>query len=228
MLKLEVLYEDKHLIAINKRSGDLVQGDKTGDISLNERVKTFLKEKYNKPGNVFCGVIHRIDRPVSGVVLFAKTSKSLSRMNQLVKERNIEKIYWGITQNKPEKEEDTLINYLHKNERTNTSYVSDIEKKNYLKSELHYKIISKSKCHYLFEIQLITGRHHQIRAQLSHIGCPLKGDLKYGAARSNSDGSICLHSYSIAFVHPISHENICITAPIPDNRPWIFFAGSNL
>ncbi len=223
-MPLHILYEDNHLIAINKQSGELVQGDKTGDLALNEQLKLFLKEKYHKPGNVFCGVIHRIDRPVSGAVLFAKTSKALSRMNQLVKDREIEKIYWGIVQNRPPKEEDTLIHYLRRNESENRTYVSTAEREGFLKSELSYRLIDSSDRYHLLEIHLKTGRHHQIRAQLSAIGCPLKGDLKYGAPRSNPDGSISLHSRSICFIHPVSKTSVHIVAPLPDEKLWQFFS----
>lgn len=222
-MSLSVLYEDNHLIAINKHSGELVQGDKTGDEPLNEKIKLFLKEKYNKPGQVFCGVIHRIDRPVSGVVLFAKTSKALSRMNQMVKERTITKVYWAIVQNEPPHQAETLIHYLRKNEANNYTEVSKTAKKGFDIAELDYKVIGHSDNYHLLEIHLKTGRHHQIRAQLSATGCPIKGDLKYGAKRSNQDGSISLHARKLIFVHPVSKKMTEITAPVPEDKIWHCF-----
>ncbi len=219
-MPIEVLYEDNHLIAVNKNSGDIVQGDKTGDEPLSDKVKTYLKEKYNKPGNVFCGVIHRIDRPVSGVVLFAKTSKGLSRMNELFRDREIQKVYWAIVKEKPKNEQGTLINYLLKDEKTNKSKVVGVENKNGLKCELNYIVIAKTDNYFLLEIYPITGRHHQIRVQLANMGCPIKGDLKYGFARSNKDGSISLHARKLIFNHPITKEKIEIVAPPPDEVVW--------
>ena len=191
---LIVLYEDNHIIAINKRVGDIVQGDKTGDNPLSEIVKSFLKKKYKKPNNVFLGVVHRIDRPTSGVVIFAKTSKSLKRLNNMIRISEIEKFYWAITKNKPEKRNDTLIHWLKKNPKNNKSTHFKKETENSKKAILHYKIINELKNYYLLEVILETGRHHQIRTQLSAIGCPIKGDLKYGYERSNKDGGICLHA----------------------------------
>ena len=219
-MPIQVLYEDNHLIAVNKKTGDIVQGDKTGDEPLSDKVKSYLKEKYNKPGNVFCGVIHRIDRPVSGVVLFAKTSKALTRMNELFRDREIQKIYWAIVKEKPKNEQGTLINYLLKDEKTNKSKVVDAENKNGLKSELTYKVIAKTDNYFLLEISPTTGRHHQIRVQLAAMGCPIKGDLKYGFARSNKDGSISLHARKLIFAHPVTKEKTEIAAPPPDEVVW--------
>lgn len=209
-----ILYEDNHLIIVNKLAGEIVQGDKTGDIPLVESVKAYIKEKYNKPGNVFCGLVHRIDRPVSGCVIFAKTSKALSRMNEIVKERKISKIYWALVENAPEKKEDKLIDYLYRNERNNKTYVSATEKKEYVRAELAYTTLKKLTNYTLVEVELYTGRHHQIRAQLSAHGMTIKGDLKYGARRSNRDGSISLHARKVEFEHPVSHEIVSITAPL--------------
>jgi 23S rRNA pseudouridine1911/1915/1917 synthase len=217
---LEVLYEDNHLIAINKRSGDIVQGDKTGDEPLSDKVKTYLKDKYQKPGNVFCGVIHRIDRPVSGVVLFAKTSKALSRMNELFRTRDVQKIYWAIVKEKPKNETGILVNYLIKDEKNNRSKAVGAENKNALKAELEYKIIAKTDNFFLLEIYPLTGRHHQIRVQLSTMGSPIKGDLKYGFNRSNKDASISLHARKLIFMHPVTKEKVEIIAPPPDDVVW--------
>jgi len=219
-MPIEVLYEDNHLIAVNKKSGDIVQGDKTGDEPLSDKVKAYLKNKYQKPGNVFCGVIHRIDRPVSGVVLFAKTSKALARMNELFRTRDVQKVYWAIVKEKPKKDQDTLVNYLVKDEKTNKSRTVGADNKNGLKSELEYKVIAKTDSFYLLEILPSTGRHHQIRVQLSAMGCPIKGDLKYGFARSNKDGSISLHARKLIFDHPVSKEKIEIVAPPPQDVVW--------
>lgn len=209
---LEVLYEDNHIIAINKRSSDIVQGDKTGDTPLNEIVKSYIKIKYNKPGEVYLGTVHRIDRPVSGVVLFAKTSKALERLNKMFKEKTIQKTYWAIVKNEPPKTEDHLIHFLKKNTKNNKSnaYIKQVE--NSKKSELTYKMIYKFNNFYLLEIKPLTGRHHQIRVQLSAINCPIKGDLKYGFNRSNKDGSICLHARKIEFEHPVKKEALTIIA----------------
>lgn len=209
---VEVLYEDNHIIAINKKSSDIVQGDKTGDVPLNEIVKSFIKEKYNKPGEVFLGTIHRIDRPVSGVVIFAKTSKALERLNKMFKEKNVQKTYWAIVKNKPEKMEDKLIHYLKKNEKNNKSTPYNTEVSGSKKSELTYKVIHEYNNYYLLEIKPLTGRHHQIRVQLSAINCPIKGDLKYGFNRSNPDASISLHARKIDFIHPVSKNSISIIA----------------
>jgi len=218
--ELEVIFEDNHLIAINKRSGDIVQGDKTGDVPLSERVKEFLRIKYNKQGNVYCGVIHRIDRPVSGVVIFAKTSKALERMNKLVHDRQISKHYWAIVKNPPAKPKGNLVHYLLKDEAKNKAIVSNVQKNGYVKAELNYEIIASSDHYHLLDIDLLTGRHHQIRAQLSAIGSPIKGDLKYGFPRSNPDASISLHARSVSFTHPISLQPTTITANPPKDKLW--------
>ncbi len=219
-----ILYEDNHLIAVNKAAGELVQGDRSGDTPLCETVKAYLKEKYRKPGNVFCGVIHRIDRPVSGVVLFARTSKALARMNEAVKSRDFGKQYLAIVQNRPVPPEATLVHYLRKDEGQNRTYVSENEREGYRRAELDYRLAGTSERYFLLEIALKTGRHHQIRAQLAAIGCPIKGDLKYGAPRSNPDGSICLHARCISFKHPVTGSCIRIEAPLPDDRLWQSFA----
>lgn len=217
---LIVLYEDNHIIAVNKRVGDIVQGDKTGDNPLSEIVKSFLKKKYNKLNNVFLGVIHRIDRPTSGVVIFAKTSKSLKRLNNMIKNSEIEKFYWAITKTKPEKRNDTLVHWLKKNPKNNKSTHFKKETENSKKAILHYKIIKELKNYYLLEVLLETGRHHQIRTQLSAIGCPIKGDLKYGYERSNKHGGICLHAKKISFSHPVTKKKILISAPLFEHDIW--------
>lgn len=218
---MEVLYEDNHLIIINKAIGEIVQGDKTGDEPLPETIKRYLKEKYNKPGNVFCGVTHRLDRPVSGVVVFAKTSKGLERMNQLFASHNeIKKRYWAIVLGTPPKTEAHLEDWLVRVEKQNKSYAYSNEKPNSKLASLDYKLIAKGDRYSLLEVDLHTGRHHQIRCQLANIGCPIKGDLKYGAPRSNPDGGISLHARNIEFEHPISHEHINIIAPTPNDRLW--------
>lgn len=217
---MTVLYEDNHIIIVNKNSSEIVQGDKTGDKPLSEIVKDWLKEKYQKPGNVFCGVTHRLDRPVSGIVIFAKTSKALSRLNEMFKNKEIKKTYWAIVKNNPPKMEDTLVNHLIKNEKQNKSYAYDTEKPNTKKAILHYKLLAKSDKYNLLEIDLQTGRHHQIRCQLANIGCTIKGDLKYGADRSNTDGGISLHSRKVSFIHPVSKEIIEVTAPVPNDNLW--------
>lgn len=223
---MTVLYEDNHLIIVNKAPGEIVQGDKTGDEPLSETVKTYLKEKYQKPGNVFCGVTHRLDRPTSGVVVFAKTSKSLTRLNEMFRMGEVKKTYWAIVKKRPPMEEGTLVHYLIKNEKTNKSSAFDTEKPNTKKAVLHYRLIAISTNFFLLEIDLETGRHHQIRCQLAKIGSPLKGDLKYGAERSNSDGSISLHARSISFIHPVSKKPIFITAPVPEDTLWCTFEAS--
>ncbi|MBQ7710366.1 MAG: RluA family pseudouridine synthase [Bacteroidales bacterium] len=216
---MTILYEDNHLLAINKRPGQIVQGDKTGDEPLSELLKRFIKERDHKPGNVFCGVVHRIDRPVSGVVLFAKTSKALSRMNVLIQQREVKKIYWAITKNRPPQEQGTLSDYMVRNERLNKSFIVDAGHKQgdaqqAKLAELDYRLLAVSNGGYhLLEVDLHTGRHHQVRCQLAHMGCPIKGDLKYGAPRSNPDGSISLHARSISFVHPVSKQPLTIEAP---------------
>lgn len=209
-----ILYEDNHLIIVNKLAGEIVQGDKTGDVPLVDSVKEYLKVTYNKPGNVFCGLVHRIDRPVSGAVIFAKTSKALARMNETVKNRHITKIYLALVEKAPEVAEQHLVDYLYRNERENKTYVSHTEKAGYVKAELSYRVLRHLTNYTLLEVELLTGRHHQIRAQLSANGTVIKGDLKYGARRSNRDGSISLHSYQVAFEHPVTHTPIAVTAPL--------------
>lgn len=223
---MTVLYEDNHIIIVNKAAGELVQGDKTGDKPMSELVKEYLKEKYNKPGNVFCGVTHRLDRPTSGVVVFAKTSKVLPRLNQLFKDSEVGKVYWAIVQNRPPHESNTLTHYLIKDEKKNKSSAYETEKPNTKKAILHYSLVAQSDNYFMLEVKLETGRHHQIRVQLAKIGCPVKGDLKYGAKRSNRDGSISLHARSISFVHPVSQKQIDITAPVPDDVLWKAFEAS--
>ena len=217
---MTVIYEDNHLIAVNKTSSEIVQGDKTGDTPLSETVKQWLKDKYQKPGNVFVGVTHRLDRPVSGVTLFAKTSKALERMNEMFRQGEVEKTYWAIVANQPPEPEGELVHYLVRNEKQNKSYASDTEKPNSKKAVLTYRLIGKSERYFLFEIDLKTGRHHQIRCQLAKIGCPVKGDLKYGFSRSNPDGGICLHARKVRFIHPVSKKEIEIIAPAPDEKIW--------
>ena len=219
---MEVLYEDNHIIIVNKRSGEIVQGDKTGDTPLSDIVKLWLKEKHQKPGNVFLGVVHRLDRPVQGLVVFAKTSKALSRLNDMFRTSDVHKTYWAITKNCPRQPEGTLVNWLTRNEKQNKSYAYDSERPGAKRAELQYHIIGHNDRYTLIEVKLLTGRHHQIRCQLAHIGCPIKGDLKYGAERSNPDGSISLLSIRVQFIHPVSKEPIDITAPLPD-RLWDTF-----
>lgn len=218
----QIIYEDNHLIALNKRPGQIVQGDKTGDIPLVEEVRSFLKERDGKPGNVFCGVIHRLDRPVSGVIVFAKTSKALSRMNGLVQSRDFRKTYYAVVKNRPPEEAGRLENHIVRVERNNKSFVtSDAQRSDAKLAVLDYRLRAVSSGGYhLLEVELHTGRHHQIRCQLSHMGCPIKGDLKYGAERSNPDGSISLHAYRLRFEHPVRHEPVVIAAPVP----WNYFA----
>lgn len=221
---LEVLYEDNHIIAINKKVSDIVQGDKTGDTPLSDFVKLYLKDKYNKPGNVFVGVTHRLDRPTSGIVLFARTSKALARLNEMFKQKqSIRKTYWAVVKKPPERSHGQLQNYLFKDTKRNKSFVCDKNKDGAKEAILNYKLISHSDSFYLLEIELHTGRHHQIRVQLSHIGCPIKGDLKYGYARSNPNAGISLHARRIEFTHPVSKDIIEITAPVPDDKIWKFF-----
>jgi len=217
---LQVLFEDNHIIAINKRCGDIVQGDKTGDKPLSEIVKSFLKTKYSKPGNVYLGIPHRLDRPTSGVVMFAKTSKSLSRLNKIFKDGKVQKYYWAVTKNNPEKQEDTLIHWLRKNEKTNKSTYFKKETVKAKKAVLHYRVLKKLERYFIIEIKLVTGRHHQIRCQLSAIGCPVRGDLKYGYDRSNNDGGIDLHAKKIIFEHPVNGKKIIIDAPVRDTKIW--------
>jgi 23S rRNA pseudouridine1911/1915/1917 synthase len=214
------VYEDNHIIIVSKKSGEIVQGDKTGDIPLSETVKTYLKDKYKKEGNVFLGVVHRLDRPVSGLVVFAKTSKALSRLNMMFSKGEVHKTYWAITQKEPEIPEQTLTNWIVRNEKQNKSYVYDHEVPNSKKAVLRYKVIGHSDRYCLLEVILMTGRHHQIRCQLAHIGCPIKGDLKYGAKRSNSGGGIDLLAHQIEFIHPVSQKPISVVAPVPDSSLW--------
>jgi 23S rRNA pseudouridine1911/1915/1917 synthase len=219
-MALEILYEDNHLIIVNKKPSEIVQGDKTGDAPMSDVIKQFIKKRDNKPGDVFLGVTHRIDRPVSGVVIFAKTSKALARLNQMFQDKTIQKTYWAIVKNEPLKKEDTLTHFLKKNETKNKSFVEQDEKRGGKKSILNYKVIAKSDNYFMVEIDPKTGRHHQIRAQLSAIKCPIKGDLKYGFDRSNPDGSIHLHARKVSFVHPVSKEQIEVTAPVPNENLW--------
>lgn len=217
---LQVLYEDNHLIVVNKRVGDIVQGDKTGDDPLSEVVKQYLKEKYNKPGNVYLGVVHRLDRPTSGIVLFAKTSKALPRLNKMFAQGETKKMYWAVVKNAPPQESGTLVHWLVRNPKQNKSYAHNKEVPNSKKAELDYKIIKKLDNYFLLEIDLKTGRHHQIRAQLAAIGCTIKGDLKYGADRSNKDGGIHLHARSLEIVHPVQKEPMSFLAPPPEDPVW--------
>lgn len=223
---MQVVYEDNHIIIVNKKSGEIVQGDKTGDVPLSDLVKAYIKEKYAKPGNVFLGVTHRLDRPVSGLVVFARTSKALSRLNDLFRTGDVHKTYWAITKNCPQPEEGTLEQWLIRNERQNKSYVVAREKPGAKKALLKYRVINHSERYNLTEVELMTGRHHQIRCQLAAIGCPIKGDLKYGAERSNPDGSISLLARRIQFKHPVSGELIDVRAPIPDDNLWRALASS--
>ena len=220
---MEILYEDNHIIAVNKQVSDIVQADKTGDVPLEELVKAYIKDKYNKPGEVFLGIVHRIDRPVSGVVLFARTSKALTRLNEMFKEKKVEKIYWAIVKNPPEKEIGTLEHFIVRNTKTNKSYCHLNKVDGSKKAILHYKILCKSDQYYLLEINLETGRHHQIRCQLAAIGSPIKGDLKYGFPRSNKDGGISLHSMEVRLNHPVKNGPLRITAPLPQDNLWKAF-----
>jgi 23S rRNA pseudouridine1911/1915/1917 synthase len=220
---MTILYEDNHIIVVNKTGFEIVQGDKTGDIPLSEMIRQYLKEKYGKPGNVFIGVVHRLDRPVSGLVIFAKTSKALIRLNEMFKNGEIKKIYWAVIKNRPKELERDLVHYLTRNEKANKSYAHDKETPSSKKAILHYKLIGHSQNYRLLEVELKTGRHHQIRCQLAKIGCPVKGDLKYGFPRSNPDGSISLHARQISFIHPVSKETIALEAPIPENNLWAGF-----
>ncbi|MDR1258834.1 MAG: RluA family pseudouridine synthase [Tannerellaceae bacterium] len=217
---MDIIYEDNHIIALNKSCGEIVQGDKTGDTPLSEQIKEHLKEKYQKPGNVFLGVTHRLDRPVSGVILFAKTGKALSRLNEMFRLGKVKKTYWAIVGAPPPKEEDILTHWLYRNERQNKTYACDRERPQSKQAILHYELLSCSDKYYLLEIDLKTGRHHQIRSQLSAIGCPVKGDLKYGFNRSNPGGGISLHARSAEFIHPISKETINLIAPVPHDTLW--------
>ena len=217
---LQVLYEDNHLIIINKRPGDIVQGDKTGDEPLSEVVKAFIKQKYDKPGNVYLGVVHRLDRPTSGIVVFAKTSKALPRLNKLFKDKEAKKIYWAVVKNPPPKKLDTLVHFLKRNPKQNKSYAHLKEVPESKQAVLEYQLLKKLNSLYLLEVNLHSGRHHQIRAQLTAIGSPIKGDLKYGFDRSNKDGSIHLHSRELSLMHPVKKEMIHIIAPPPSDPVW--------
>lgn len=221
---MEVLYEDNHLILINKRAGDLVQHDPSGDTPLEETVRRYIKERYKKPGEVFLGVVHRIDRPVSGVVLFARTSKALVRLNEMMQQRTIKKSYWAIVSEKPAQEEGTLTHFLYRDTRRNKTICYLKEGKDSKKALLHYRVLGGSDRYWLLEIDLETGRHHQIRAQLAAMGCPIKGDLKYGAPRSNPDGGISLHARTISFVHPVQNVALSVTAPTPSDPLWDYFS----
>jgi 23S rRNA pseudouridine1911/1915/1917 synthase len=217
---LKILFEDNHLIIVNKNPGDLTQGDITGDITLGDKIKSYLKKKYNKPGNVFLGITHRLDRPTSGVIIFTKTSKSLKRLNEMFKDNEIKKTYWAVVKSITKKKSDKLENYLIKNQKQNKSYVAKVSNTKSKKAILFYKVIFELQKFSLLSIKLETGRHHQIRTQLSHVGFPIKGDLKYGYPRSNNDGSIHLHSRKVSFIHPVTKKNIEITAIPPENNIW--------
>lgn len=217
---MKVVYEDNHIIIVNKCSGEIVQGDKTGDKPLSDTVKEYIKQKYNKPGNVFLGVVHRLDRPVSGLVVFAKTSKALSRLNDMFRTGDVHKTYWAVVKRRDIAMEGTLTDWLTRNERQNKSYAHEREMPGAKKAVLKYKVRAVADNYMLIEVTLLTGRHHQIRCQLAHMGCPIKGDLKYGAPRSNPDGSISLLSRRVEFVHPVSKENIVAYADVPDDRLW--------
>jgi 23S rRNA pseudouridine1911/1915/1917 synthase len=222
----EILYEDNHLIAVYKRSSDLAHGDKTGDSSLDNEVKKYLEEKYKKPGEAFLGVVHRLDRPVSGVILFARTSKALERLNEMFKTRQVKKIYLAIVKERPPEDEATIKHFLKKNEKQNKSYVYDTEVKGSKEATLTYRLKGRSERYYLIEVELHSGRHHQIRAQMAKIGCPVKGDLKYGFPRSNEDGSISLFARSLEFIHPVKKEKVTITAHFPEGDIWSHFMNS--
>ncbi|WP_314352015.1 RNA pseudouridine synthase [Segatella oris] len=217
---MEIVYEDNHLIIVYKHSGEIVQGDKTGDVPLSEDVKCYLKEKYQKPGSVFLGVVHRLDRPVAGLVVFAKTSKALTRLNKMFRDGEVHKTYWAITKNLPPQSEGTLTHWLVRNEKQNKSYAYDHEVPHSKKAILKYRLIGQSDHYCLLEVNLMTGRHHQIRCQLAHMGCPIKGDLKYGTQRSNPDGSICLLAHHVEFVHPVSKQLISLDSPLPEDKLW--------
>ncbi len=223
-MKQRILYEDNHLIIVNKRSSEIVQGDKTGDVPLSEMVKGYLKETYHKPGNVFLGIVHRIDRPTSGIVIFAKTGKALSRMNRLLQEGRIKKIYWAVVDKLPPEEEGILLHYIFRNRKQNKSYASYVEKPGSREAKLAYRVVGATKRYYLLEIQIFTGRHHQIRAQLAAVGCRIKGDMKYGYPRSNPGGGIYLHARKVAFDHPVTKKSVEIIAPAPVDALWNEFA----
>ncbi|HJD75870.1 MAG TPA: RNA pseudouridine synthase [Bacteroides reticulotermitis] len=217
---MTVVYEDNHIIVVNKTASEIVQGDKTGDTPLSEIVKQYLKEKYQKPGNVFIGVTHRLDRPVSGLVIFAKTSKALTRLNEMFRTSDVKKTYWAVVKNEPKETEGELVHFLVRNEKQNKSYAYDKEVANSKKAILDYHLIGHSDNYFLLEVDLKTGRHHQIRCQLAKMGSPIKGDLKYGFPRSNPDGSICLHARRLKFTHPVSKELIELEAPAPNDNLW--------
>ncbi len=217
---MQVIYEDNHIIIVNKESGEIVQGDKTGDQPLSETVKQYIKTTHNKPGNVFLGVVHRLDRPVSGVVVFAKTSKALARLNDMFREGQVHKTYWAIVQGKPGSEADTLTGWITRNEKQNKSYIHPREVRGSKQAVLKYRLLACTDRYSLLEVQLLTGRHHQIRCQLSAMGCPIRGDLKYGAKRSNPDGSISLHARRVEFIHPVSKLPIVAEATIPNDNLW--------
>lgn len=220
---MKIIYEDNHIIIVNKAPGEIVQGDKTGDKPLVETLKQWLKEKYNKPGNVFCGVVHRLDRPVGGLVVFAKTTKALTRLNEMFRNGKIEKTYWALSRNKPEQSEGRLVHFITTTEHNNKSYASLTERGNSKRAVLTYRLLGSSEHYNLIEVKLETGRKHQIRVQLSAIGCPIKGDLKYGDKRSNPDGSISLMARRIRFVHPVSKQEIDVTASLPEDSLWQAF-----
>ena len=220
---MEILYEDNHIIIINKAPSEIVQGDKTGDVPVTENLKIYLKDKYNKPGKVFLGLPHKLDRPTSGALVLARTSKALERLNKMFQNKDVYKIYWAVVAQKPPKEKDTIIHFLKKNQKQNKSYAYDEQIKDSKEASLTYKLIAGSDKYYLLEIELHTGRHHQIRAQLAKIGCLIKGDLKYGSARSNKDASIHLHARKISFTHPVSKEKIKIEANPPKDNLWDYF-----
>ena len=217
---MKVLYEDNHIIVVNKESGEIVQGDKTGDTPLSDIVKDYIKVKYQKPGNVFLGVVHRLDRPVSGAVVFARTSKALSRLNEMFRRGEVHKTYWAIVKNKPKADAATLVSWIVRNEKQNKSYAYDHEVKDSKKAVLDYRLIASGNTYHILEIRLHTGRHHQIRCQLAAMGCPIKGDLKYGSQRSNADGSISLLSRHTEFLHPVSKQLIAVDAPLPSDPLW--------
>ncbi len=217
---MRVVYEDNHVIIVYKESGEIVQGDKTGDVPLSETVKAYVREKYHKPGNVFLGVVHRLDRPVVGLVVFARTGKALARLNDMFRRGDIHKTYWALTRNAPPEPEGTLTHWLVRNERQNKSYAHDREVPGSKKAVLHYRLIGHTENYHLLEVQLLTGRHHQIRCQLARMGCPIRGDLKYGARRSNPDGSISLLARRVAFEHPVSHQPVELDSPLPADRLW--------
>lgn len=217
---MQVLYEDNHIIIVYKQSGEIVQGDKTGDKPLSDTIKEWIKQKYAKPGNVFLGVVHRLDRPVSGIVVFAKTSKALSRLNNMFRNGEVRKTYWAMVQTAPNMPEATLTNWLVRNEKQNKSYVYNNEMPNAKQAILKYKTIGQTEHYTLLEVNLLTGRHHQIRCQLAAMGCPIKGDLKYGARRSNPDGSISLLSHKVEFIHPVSKQKIVVVSPLPTEKVW--------